>query len=825
MSTSIPTLSQEKVHQLPQTGQHQNAAPKSSDTRVTQAFKDTRDGTNLPPPAQNRRITRSMSRAEQLFPKTLDQLYELFKKISWPLYEKCNKLHPHGSDGWLNAHDLYKQEKRQQLCEYFLKVPPSCVQLLVDSLDVAEFSRLWECDLDDFAAIFTQLNHQTGLEKAIAAKKIQKQLSRTKKIACQLTDRLNSPNLQKIKKWCDKGIDTSGRCKFFSDREENVISIALRQQKLAAAMILIKAGVNVNAADDAGEVPLHVASYPFSGNSSIIEALVQRGADVNFQDHERRTPLHAATLWDEIQKTQTLIRLGADLYKRDSTDRMAITRLSAETLCAAVVEAPGFVFDERFENAIKTNRISSELPYIAHVFRRSREVDNQNLRTFLEKLVIQRYTENWDPGVPVREVLSSRRTFRFGPDPENSDNVWVRTSQISQSMPKSRFYEIITQGISDENISLQIDGFFGLRVAHSPVLSHQEYSLTLHQAEFHEHPEKILATLNEQFIATKASLLRVHYEGEEGVDAGGLRRQFVCRLFAALCSKMQFEKCDNKLYRPKLRHASDGSFVSLTDEEKATYQHLGNLIMFCLNAAEHYPTGIVLDPGVLDAVRFSHKGTYTFDEQFEIFGRLAHYNEGDNQLLEKYERYLALADDETLHEVAAILAVDEDVATMKASLQKHILENIITPRLAPLHEIAVGMSASQFQDRVSFTQLQVMDLAKFSKRLQGVVSKQDIIDRLQFSSTAPEIVQTLLKEWIQKADEEKLQLFLFSLSGSTAIGDEVRITISNGSSIVFHTCSFQLDLDYDGIKSEQDLAERLDIALQAVKANPSFTAR
>ncbi len=630
--------------------------------------------------------------------------------------------------------------------------------------------------------------------------------------------------LKKIKKWCDKGIDLSGRRELTCCRPENVISIALRQQQLAAAMILIKAGVHVNAADDGGRVPLHVATQQFSGNSSIIEALIQRGADVNFQDHEGRTPLHHA-MYHNTSIVQTLVRLGADPYKRDNTDRMAITRLSAETLCAAVVEAPGFVFDERFENAIKTNRISSELPYIAHVFRRSREVDNQNLRTFLEKLVIQRYTENWDPGVPVREVLSSRRTFRFGPDPENSDNVWVRTSQISQSMPKSRFYEIITQGISDENISLQIDGFFGLGAAHSPIPSIYTYSLTLHQAEFHEHPEKILETLNEQFIATKASLLRVHYEGEEGLDAGGLRRQFVCRLFAALCSKMQFEKCDNKLYRPKLRQASDGSFVSLTDEEKATYQHLGNLIMFCLNADEHYPTGIVLDQGVLDAVRFSHKGTYTFDEQFEIFGRLAHYNEGDNQLLEKYERYLALADDETLHEVAAILAVDADAATLKASLQKHILENIITPRLAPLHEIAVGMRTSQFQDRVSFTRLQAMHPEEFSKELQGTVSKQDIIDRLQFSYRTPRRIKTLLTRWIQKADEEKLQLFLFSLSGSTAIGDEVRITISNGSSIAFHTCAFLLDLDYDNIKSEQDLAERLDIALEAIKANPSFTAR
>ena len=236
---------------------------------------------------------------------------------------------------------------------------------------------------------------------------------------------------------------------------------------------------------------------------------------------------------------------------------------------------------------------------------------------------------------------------------------------------------------------------------------------------------------------------------------------------------------------------------------------------------------MVLDQGVLDAVRSLQKDEYTFDQQFEIFERVVRYNEADIQLVARCKRYLALADDMTLQEVAGLLEVDkEHLPDVRVAVQKYISEHIITPRLAPIHEMAVGMSISPFQDTVSFAHVQAMHPAEFSRKLQGTISKEDIIGRLQFSSSEPPMVQNrvqnLLVDWIQKADQEKLQLFLFALSGSSAIGEAVKITIAKGASICFRTCAFRLDLDYENILSESDLTERLDVVLQIIKADPRF---
>ena len=818
MTTPISTPSAPDEYQSPKTGGKRKQEPTGPAKRAKKAAED---ALKAAPAQENKRVTRSMSR-QAAKPADSSKALKLGGKrgagedmtVSSPKVKRVSFPS--------TTRELFQlsYEDQKSLLEHLPKnVDPDSVQAFVDSLNDRELPEYIDRHLSLLEEVFTKTDHQAGLDKIKAAWVKKKQITNTKLIHREIHE--FRPNLEKIRALCREGADLSGRPLLYDHQEMNVLKVAIISHKFDVAKILIEAGADVNMADSDGRTALHIAIR--SHDIPVLGLLLNSGANIQKTDIYGRTPLHIAADDDNSQALATLYASGADIYAKDKRGRAALDCMSSEFIISTIVEDPRTVLDDRFFNATigPVRSYAFIQTGVSHI---GRSPHPANLQKFLEMLAIERESELWDPHLDQRGRLSEG-IFRFSPDPDSPDFFWVRTPQASGSIPKTRFYEIIVDQITQDRIKDQINQFFGI----IPRVLVGTYELTLHPDEFREHPEKILETLNEKFTKEKASSLRITFIGEEGVDAGGLRRQFIDRLVSEICLKMKFERCENRLYRPILQESSDGKYIPLTDAEKATYRQFGNLIMFCLNASESYPTGMVLDQGVLDAVRSMQKEKYSFDEHFSIFERLASYNAADTALCKRFKRYLALADDATLQEVAAAIESDMDIATMKkhlpevkASLLKYIQDNTLVPKLAPIHEIAVGMNASPFQEKLSFAEVQGMHPAELSKRLQGTVSKEDIIARLKFAASTPENVRNFLINWIQKADDEKFALFLFALSGSSALGDDVDIVIENGSAIGFHTCGFQLDLDYENIKTESELADRLDTALEIIKENPLF---
>lgn len=95
---------------------------------------------------------------------------------------------------------------------------------------------------------------------------------------------------------------------------------------------LLKGGADINARNNAGWAPLHIAVAENSYGKA--KVLLEAGADVNatIDRQEDDTPLHLATWTDNAKMAQLLIKHGAnlDLYGEDGTPLEAAHRNGAK---------------------------------------------------------------------------------------------------------------------------------------------------------------------------------------------------------------------------------------------------------------------------------------------------------------------------------------------------------------------------------------------------------------------------------------------------------------------------------------------------------------
>ena len=103
-----------------------------------------------------------------------------------------------------------------------------------------------------------------------------------------------------------------------AERDE-ALSWAARLDDLEAATLLIRAGADVNAANEYGATPLFLACT--NGSERIVDALLKAGANPNTRFQSGETPLMTAARTGRIEAINALLRHGADVNVREGTPK------------------------------------------------------------------------------------------------------------------------------------------------------------------------------------------------------------------------------------------------------------------------------------------------------------------------------------------------------------------------------------------------------------------------------------------------------------------------------------------------------------------------
>ncbi len=351
------------------------------------------------------------------------------------------------------------------------------------------------------------------------------------------------------------------------------------------------------------------------------------------------------------------------------------------------------------------------------------------------------------------------------------------------------------------------------------------YKITISREDFKDNPLETLNVLIEKFKQKNSSVLSIEFIGEQGIDAGGLGREFVSLLFDALKDKMKFKLLDNGLYRPVVGDAK-------------VYHQLGELMMFCLNASREYPTGMIFDQGLFSALsqlKPNHleqdfdilvQDEQGFQELVAIYADMNSIDETQLKYMQKLKLYaspLTLETDEAILREAFTLygSGNEDVddailsdgitinievlkqhlPAVQAAIRKAIIEEKLSSELRPIIELAKGMKGAKFTT-TSWDAVQKMKPSELSEKLQGKVTKEMIIEKLEFDAKISAEKQQWIKDWVQNADFEKIKRFLFAMTGAFALGNVGLKIHQSSESVMFHTCFNSVDVPLATIQSK-----------------------
>lgn len=377
----------------------------------------------------------------------------------------------------------------------------------------------------------------------------------------------------------------------------------------------------------------------------------------------------------------------------------------------------------------------------------------------------------------------------------------------------------------------------------------------------------------QKFVA-KTSALRVVFKEINGhqmeaVDAGGLTRDFMIRLFGGLlkdptCAlKMEYNWKEGGLPMPKAAEQpitealpvepdADISkhFPELNKDERTQYQQVGYMQMYCFRSKEQYAcvSGQIFHQDLFSAMQkipyeqaVQEKPNWSWATCFPLIEQLAKNQGGRSNTWVEYlknptdtSKNMIVQDFRDLSMAPPAWGDEGEVSKEKVTeyLRNELIQQY-SGYISALHAIAHGMmrriqntSFDPKADWIEFaTKENVQDI------IQGVLNRKQIADNCTIAPECGEIIRQKVKwfrNWILKEDtsEKDLRLILRFITGASAIPPGTKLAIAKqgvGQEIPYpqaHTCFKQIDLAdkyFTGSNPDNTEEEFIQRMLEAAK--------
>lgn len=339
-----------------------------------------------------------------------------------------------------------------------------------------------------------------------------------------------------------------------------------------------------------------------------------------------------------------------------------------------------------------------------------------------------------------------------------------------------------------------------------------------------------LATSN--MIDLNVSFLSENVTVEIGTDVGGLKRDYIATLCAALQeSDKLFISAEGSLKLPRILREGEEPILYCTKEEALTYENLGNaLFAGCFESKgrtsrfgtfeqDLIMTGRYFSDALFKAV-LSLKESDFPDQghpQDKVYVKIAkallkHLDTEGTPYIKNYINFLDLTcdsldqilkpDNQILAEAAMLAGYDEythdngdpDVEKIKSDPQKFINDlqaGVFKDKelvkafngvslgaiLDPVYQVAQGMRKGI---STSWSDFRGNDPVRVSDKIQGVIDRETIIENILCTSRDSIVKEKArwLKEWIEEdATDDELKVFLKFVTGGASLpkGKKLRV--------------------------------------------------